>query len=197
MQVFIIGSPYETAFCLDPKRLNKQIVECKQILSAISGESKGWVNHPVTKMYRFHEAWLALYMQCLQAYKDGNYLRACQYSKEADSVRPPFHTDLYCTHMRRRLYTKDPQWYSAASWKRLGKSEINMYWSAETESWAYYRNGKKLKLDIYPDRLIDGLVSCLNGGSEDWEYAHKIAKLLIATGDIYLIEKVNTLLDVV
>lgn len=29
MQVFIIGSPYETAKVLDKKRLNKQIIECK------------------------------------------------------------------------------------------------------------------------------------------------------------------------
>ena len=32
MQVFIIGSPFETAKCLDSKRLNKQIMECGQIL---------------------------------------------------------------------------------------------------------------------------------------------------------------------
>ena len=39
MQVFIIGSVYNTAKALDPKRLNKQILECSQLLSAIWGES--------------------------------------------------------------------------------------------------------------------------------------------------------------
>ena len=39
MQVFIIGTPFETAKSLDKKRLNKQIIECKQILKAIDGES--------------------------------------------------------------------------------------------------------------------------------------------------------------
>lgn len=195
MQVFIVGSPYRTASVLDSKRLNKQIVECKQILSAISGESKGWVNHPVTKMYRPHEAWLALYMQCLQAYKDENYVRAAQYSNEADTLRPTFHTNLYFMHMRRRLYTKDPVWYSFNSFARLGKSEINMYWDNKTEAWIYYRNGKKLKLGIYPDRLVDRLVSCLNGGPEDWKYARGIAEQLKATGDPYLIKRVNALMD--
>ena len=32
MQVFIIGTPFETAESLDKKRLNKKIIECKQIL---------------------------------------------------------------------------------------------------------------------------------------------------------------------
>ena len=41
MQVFIIGSALETAQALDKKRLNKQIVECKQILNAIEGKTKG------------------------------------------------------------------------------------------------------------------------------------------------------------
>lgn len=32
MQIFIIGTPFETAKALDRKRLNKQIIECQQIL---------------------------------------------------------------------------------------------------------------------------------------------------------------------
>jgi hypothetical protein len=38
MQVFIIGTPLETAKVLDNKRLNKQIIECGQILDAINGK---------------------------------------------------------------------------------------------------------------------------------------------------------------
>ncbi|MBR5476684.1 MAG: hypothetical protein IKV17_07700 [Bacteroidaceae bacterium] len=38
MQVFIIGTPLETAIALDPLRLNKQIVECQQILDALNGD---------------------------------------------------------------------------------------------------------------------------------------------------------------
>ena len=195
MQVFIIENPFDTASRLDPKRLNKQIVECRQILDAIEGRKKGWANHPVTKMYRNHVAWLALYMQCLQAYKDENIIRAYQYSEEASKLRPAFHCDLYYNNMRSRLYTKDPIWYSYCSFMDQGKSEINMYWNTESQSWMYYRNGKKLKLNDHPKKLINQLIASLNGGPEDWEDAHKIAEQLKATGDPYLIEKVNTLLD--
>jgi hypothetical protein len=37
MQVFIVGSPLETAKALDNRRLNKQIIECQQILDALNG----------------------------------------------------------------------------------------------------------------------------------------------------------------
>ena len=44
MQVFIIGTPLETAMALDAKRLNKQTIEARQILKAIVGDSKAWAN---------------------------------------------------------------------------------------------------------------------------------------------------------
>ena len=53
MQVFIPNAdPFWTADILDNRRRNKQIIECRQILKAIRGESKAWANHPVTRMYR-------------------------------------------------------------------------------------------------------------------------------------------------
>jgi hypothetical protein len=55
MQTFL---PYrdfeETARCLDYRRLGKQRVECKQILSAIRGETNAWANHPAVKMWKDH-----------------------------------------------------------------------------------------------------------------------------------------------
>ena len=38
MQVFIVGTPFSTAIHLDKKRLNKQIIECHQILDTINGK---------------------------------------------------------------------------------------------------------------------------------------------------------------
>jgi hypothetical protein len=51
----------ETAKVLDYRRLGKQRVECKQILLALTGQSKGWVQHPAVKMWRGYEDQLALY----------------------------------------------------------------------------------------------------------------------------------------
>ena len=51
----------DTAKALDYKRLGKQRVEAWQILQALRGETRGWVNHPATKMWRGHERALCEY----------------------------------------------------------------------------------------------------------------------------------------
>lgn len=62
MQTFLPYASYmESAKVLDRQRLGKQRVEAWQILNALRGESKGWVNHPATRMWEGHERALALY----------------------------------------------------------------------------------------------------------------------------------------
>jgi hypothetical protein len=51
----------QSAKALDYRRLGKQRVEAWQILNALLGESKGWTNHPATKMWRGHEKALCKY----------------------------------------------------------------------------------------------------------------------------------------
>ena len=51
----------ESAKLLDTKRLGKQRVEAWQILQASLGKTKGWVNHPATKMWRGYEKKLCEY----------------------------------------------------------------------------------------------------------------------------------------
>jgi hypothetical protein len=46
---------------LDKRRLGKQRVEAGQILKALNGETKGWVNHPATKMWVGYEFLLKHY----------------------------------------------------------------------------------------------------------------------------------------
>lgn len=138
MNVFIIGTPLETAKKLDKRRLNKQIIECKQILKAISGESKAWANHPVTKMYKDHQEWLKLYMHCLNAYRINNIKAAEHLSNYADTMRPQFQCQEYFDQMKRRLYTKDPIHY--AEFADLGTSEVN--WYVVDGKWRHYINGK-------------------------------------------------------
>lgn len=62
MQTFMPYDSYkESASCLDYRRQGKQRVECKQILSVLTGISTGWANHPAVGMWRGHEDQLALY----------------------------------------------------------------------------------------------------------------------------------------
>ena len=62
MQTFV---PFESfranAEVLDQRRLGKQRVECYQILRALTGQSRGWVNHPAVKMWRGFEPGLVDY----------------------------------------------------------------------------------------------------------------------------------------
>lgn len=140
MQIFIIGSPLETAKVLDPRRLNKQIIETIQILRAISGQSEVWKNHPVVKMYRSHWDWLILYKETLKYYVNGDLENAKFMSNEADKQRPDFLDQNFFDQMKRRLYTKDPGYYS--QWSYLGESNINWYYVSN--NWVYYENGKRI-----------------------------------------------------
>jgi hypothetical protein len=68
MQTFMPYKDYEkTARSLDNKRLNKQILECYQVLNVLSNPSPtaGWRNHPAVKMWRGHEFALYNYVQIM------------------------------------------------------------------------------------------------------------------------------------
>lgn len=145
MQVFIIGSPLETAICLDKKRLNKQIIECQQILNAINGKTKSWSNHPCTIQYREHRNWLIHYFNTLIHYRryivlqDGFYLDAAKICDCcANKLIPLFHTSEYFENMKKRLYAKDNEHYK--QWENLGESYENWYWV--NNKWKIYKQTK-------------------------------------------------------
>ena len=54
VNTFVIGTLEYTCKNLDGKRLNKQKVEAMQIINALNGKSKGWINHPAVKMWEGH-----------------------------------------------------------------------------------------------------------------------------------------------
>ena len=141
MQIFLPSpSCLQTARQLDKRRLNKQIIEAAQILRAIDGESRGWLNHPATRMYRSHKLWLQLYRACLMAFQSGDLEAAEAISRQADAVRPPFVTDEFCRQHARRLYTKAPELYPQFS--QLGTSLEN--WYVVGGQILKYVNGKKI-----------------------------------------------------
>lgn len=139
MQVFIVGTPLETAIALDNKRLWKQIIETRQILDALNGK-KAWSNHPCTLQYRKHKEWLELYMYCLDEYRKGFIVNAEYYNNACNIQNPPFHTQEYFDQMKRRLYTKDNEHYK--QWESLGESDVNWYFV--DDEWRKYVNGKRI-----------------------------------------------------
>lgn len=68
MQTFLPYKDFDkTASVLDSKRLNKQILECYQILKVLNNPDPraGWRNHPAVKMWRGYENALFDYTLCM------------------------------------------------------------------------------------------------------------------------------------
>jgi hypothetical protein len=141
MQVFIVGSAYETAKALDTRRLNRQISEAKTILAALKG-AKAWNHHPCVLQYKGHERWLNNYLSCLMRYQAGKIAGAKVSSLWCKLCTPPFHTEEFLENMKKRLYTKAPHMYS--QWSYLGKSNENWYWSPTEKQFIKYCNGKRV-----------------------------------------------------
>lgn len=142
MQVFVVGSPLETAMALDKARLRKQIIECHQILTAIHGEGKGWLHHPVVLMYSEPNSvrWLSMYADILEGYLAG-YTGLIEADREAREITPAFHTPEFIRQMKRRLLDKNPEYYK--QWESLGPSNENWYFV--NNQWVKYINGKRIE----------------------------------------------------
>jgi hypothetical protein len=126
MQTFL---PYPSftlsAQTLDRQRLGKQRVEVLQILTALSGKSKGWVNHPATRMWRDHEPALIEYGLAMcdewvrRGYYDGcrSKIEAFYEQFDAAPTMPWWFGDgdFHRAH-RSNLLRKDPTYYGQFDW---------------------------------------------------------------------------------
>lgn len=135
MQVFIVGSIFETCQVLDKRRLWKQILEARQIIDVLLGKSQAWKNHPIAKMYKNDIEWLSLYLAVFEEYWKGDFEAAEVISNGAEEIKPIFlYDDSYLENMKKRLFTKDSSFYS--QWASLGESYVNMYFV--DGNWKYY-----------------------------------------------------------
>ena len=107
---------------LDTKRLGKQRVETYQILRALAGDSKGWLNHPAVKMWRGHERSLARYGLAVceewvaRGYQDTCYDKITDLLERADEATdtaPEWlgNPELHLSHQS-NLLRKDEIYYS-------------------------------------------------------------------------------------
>ena len=144
MQVFVVGSPLETAMALSRKHLRNQINEAHVILAAIHGEGKGWIHHPVVLMYSEPNSvrWLSMYADILEGYLAG-YTGLEMADREAREITPAFHTPEFIKQMKSRLYSKDKEKYER--YAEHGESDCNWYWSPTQRKWLVYRDGKLIE----------------------------------------------------
>ena len=126
MEILIIGTPFETAKILDNLRLQKQIIECQQILEALN-RGNTLNNHQCVLQYKEHEEWLNFYLDCLVYYQcalheeswakqDSFIIKSQICSRFAMDVRPAFHTQEYFNQIKRKLYMEDKEYYK--QWQR-------------------------------------------------------------------------------
>lgn len=127
MQTFVaFANMALSASVLDSKRLNKQLLEGRQIyhILASNKRSGAWVNHPAVKMWRNYDTGLYAY---LEAIKDECVQRGIQTEKNwtviqqmhannwhrgDNVVMPPWWGDskIHDSH-KANLYKKDPEYY--------------------------------------------------------------------------------------
>ena len=126
MQTFL---PYpdfnDSLACLDYRRLGKQRVEAKQILSALGKGSGGWYNHPATRMWAGHESALALYHDlAIEHWVKRGYNNTMQKLNPKVVLFPPWlgQDQFHSTH-RAALLQKDFNHYSQFSWTESPKIE--------------------------------------------------------------------------
>lgn len=128
MQTFVpYADMHESAVVLDNKRLNKQLLEGRQIYSILSSgrNTGGWVSHPAVKMWRNYDNALYAYLQnimlecnfrgiateknwnAIQEMHEGNWDRG------SNIVMPPWWGDerVHESH-RNNLYVKDQEFYA-------------------------------------------------------------------------------------
>jgi len=129
MQVFMSEYTFEeSAKVLDNKRLVKQLLEGRQILAALAGQTKGWRNHPATRMFEGYEPALFDYLYYVakemeqRGYKTENNwneivrLGLAHFIFDGPYEMPPWFVDRATLHSvvtthRRSLYNKAPELY--------------------------------------------------------------------------------------
>lgn len=109
---------------LDYKRLGKQRVETWQLLQALQGQTKGWVNHPAARMWRGAESALCDYgiVSCAlwigQGYRDTMLDRFVALRPLLGPYKAPLWLGDNAFHASHRsnLLRKDPVWYGKFGW---------------------------------------------------------------------------------
>lgn len=132
-----------SAKALDYKRLGKQRLECKQMLRALSGMTKGWRTHTATVMWRGYTDALAHYglAVCVE-WRSRGYVENlwpdiyCFLSSGLDApykLPPWFGSYRVHSSHRARLLCKDAGYYRKLGWTELPSESY--YWPHSQYDW--------------------------------------------------------------
>lgn len=133
MQTFLPYPEFDRcAQVLDNKRLGKQIVECRQILKAITDPSYGWQNHPAVNMWRGYHNYLWKYANSLELNRQ---CRGCApHQSYLNLSRLYWSLDESCWDWVRPTWLGDPRLHSSHRSNLLRKDSIHYGQFGWTES---------------------------------------------------------------
>jgi hypothetical protein len=146
MQTFV---PYpnllKSASVLDNKRLNKQLLEGRQIYKILSEDKKSgaWVNHPAVKMWRNFDMGLYSYLLVI---KDECVFRGISTQKNWDAI----------TEMHK------------SNWNRGNNSIMPHWWGDEKVHQSHRNNLYNKNKEHYSKFINDSFVSCCEKCNYFW-----------------------------
>lgn len=119
----------ECAAALDYRRLGKQRVEARQILTAITDPTYGWQHHPAVTMWRgYTDALKAYYNAICHEWEARGYRHNMGYYDVPDDYELPawwYRADVHAAH-RGMLWRKDAAHYAA--WQYEGGYTRDYVW---------------------------------------------------------------------
>lgn len=136
MQTFVPYADFsESASILDNKRLNKQLLEGRQIYGILSsGKRKGaWVNHPAVLMWRYRENSLFNYLEAIKKECD---LRGISTSKNWEAI-----TKMHESNWDRGTNAIMPEWWGD---ERVHQSHRNNLYVKDSEYYAEFIHDKRV-----------------------------------------------------
>jgi hypothetical protein len=107
-----------SAQCLDYRRLGKQRVEARQLITAIDFDGGGWSNHPAALMWRGYRPALIHYGNVMiWEWERRGYRNTMKGIAVEVTEYPPWFGDLdfHASH-RSNLLRKDPVYYGQFGW---------------------------------------------------------------------------------
>ncbi len=133
MQTFLPYSDFrESMKVLDWRRLGKQRVEAHQILNVLleRTETKGWRNHPITKMWDGYENLLKHYFNiCVEEWMERGYNNNMNFEPIEGDIKYPdwLGDELFHSSHRANLLRKDSEYYSQFEWKEDSENPYAWY----------------------------------------------------------------------
>lgn len=153
MQTFVPYADFaESASVLDNKRLNKQLLEGRQIYSILySGKRKGaWVNHPAVLMWRYRENALYMYLKAVKEECDARKISTVKnwdaitemhesnWDRGGNTIMPEWWNDerVHQSH-RNNLYVKNPEYYAEFihDYRVTCCDRCNYFWPTHTNQY--------------------------------------------------------------